>query len=103
MDFPDKPLNALYGVLNRYDRSVTEILSVAEYPSYVTFSAQMSAKDALVVHLLADGTGTTTVVGNPPVLDRISMANLLVTVAHAWDQGGFPKEGALQAASECYA
>jgi hypothetical protein len=103
MNFPDNPLDVLYGVLNRYDRNVTEILSVAEYPEYLTLSAQLSDRTAIVVHLMADGDGTTTVVGDPSRDDRVAMANLLVTVAQVWGHTGFPREGALRAASECYA
>lgn len=83
-------------------RATTDTFAVTIDTHTMILAAQESVDDALVVHLLADGTGETLVVGNPSLQLRIDMANVLVGVAQTWQHVGVPANGAKQAAAGCY-
>lgn len=100
--FPHVALLGLEKSLNTHATECTHLFRVDLDLKYAVLTAQESAHDTLCVHLLADGTGSTLVVGNPSMALRVGTANFLASVAQHWHFVGFPTEGVRAAAVDCY-
>lgn len=102
--FSDIALEALTRALNAPSQlQTTALLSVALGESVVSMTVTSGADEALVIHLMADDRGDTTVVGNPPLDLRIDVANFLVYLAQTWAHAGVPVNGVRKAAGQVYA
>ena len=99
--FTDKARDGFECGMSIY-KDVTDTFSITIDTHTMILCVQESMDASIVVHLLADGTGETLIVGDPSLQLRIDMANVLVGVAQTWQHVGVPANGAKQAAAGCY-